>query len=198
MLGIHRVTIATLGSRLVKRGKTPTVRAAALLLLAIVLVAAPAAAIDPLGGDPTVRVAYLIPPDRTPQPNAVANLQETLIAMRAWYCEQMDRNGAGKLAPRFELEADDFTPVIHTVNLNPEHTSAWIREGAVIYQARAAAVAAGVPVLTPGRSGADSGPTCRPPMGTSSGALPSPCERLGERSPTRVWGATPPVLNLTA
>jgi hypothetical protein len=94
-----------------------------------------------------VRVAYLIPTNRTPQPAAVGNLQETLIAMRAWFCEQMDRNGVGKLAPRYEFEADGITPVIHTVFLSTEEDSDIRGDGTGIFGAvRTAARDNGVPI----------------------------------------------------
>ncbi len=98
-----------------------------------------------------MRVAYLIPTNRVPQAEAVGNLQESLIAMRAWICEQMDRNGVGKLAPRYEFEVDGVTPVIYTVNLATETDSDLRGDGSGIFgSVRTAAIDNGVPIDTPG------------------------------------------------
>jgi len=67
--------------------------------------------------------------------------------MRAWYCEQMDRNGVGKLAPRYEFEPDGITPVIYTVFVSD--TDSEIRLDPFI-NSRSAAIAAGVPIDSPG------------------------------------------------
>src|SRR5687768_6172745 len=43
----------------------------------------------------TLRVAYVIPNNRTAQADAVYKLQTTVLAYQSWFCEQMERNGFG-------------------------------------------------------------------------------------------------------
>ena len=92
-----------------------------------------------------VRVAYLVPNNRTAQADAVYKLQSTILAYQWWYRDQMERNGFGPKTFRFETEADGVTPRIHVRNLNV--SDAHLREdlwGRTID----AASAAGVPVWT--------------------------------------------------
>ncbi|MGV3774275.1 MAG: PKD domain-containing protein [Verrucomicrobiales bacterium] len=94
----------------------------------------------------TVRVAYVVPNNRTAQPDAAYKLQTTVLAYQWWFRDQMERNGFGPKTFRFETEEDGLTPKIHIVNVNV--SDAVLREdlwGRTID----AAVAAGVPVWTP-------------------------------------------------
>ncbi|RYD24352.1 MAG: hypothetical protein EOP88_00470 [Verrucomicrobiaceae bacterium] len=96
---------------------------------------------------PMVRVAYLIPSNRSPQPGGVSKLQRTLPIWQAWYREQMELNGFGPKTFEFETGEDGITPLIHVVNI--EETDADIRGSGGYDQysrASAAAINAGIPV----------------------------------------------------
>ncbi|MFQ5806626.1 MAG: hypothetical protein ACE5I3_09270, partial [Phycisphaerae bacterium] len=71
--------------------------------------------IPPIDGDPTVRFAYVIPSNRTPQPNGVANFQESILLVHAWHGEQMSRWGHGYKSFRYETEEDGVTPLVHVI-----------------------------------------------------------------------------------
>ena len=94
-------------------------------------------------GRPTVRLAYLIPNNRTAQPDAVYKLQTTILAYQWWYREQMERNGFGPKTFAYETEPDGATPRVHVVNVNA--TDAFLR-GDIWTRTIDAASAAGVPV----------------------------------------------------
>ncbi|HYI78152.1 MAG TPA: T9SS type A sorting domain-containing protein [Chryseolinea sp.] len=66
-------------------------------------------------GSPLVRVAYVIPSNRTAQPNGVAYLQNAIKIGQQWYKDQMEQNGFGAKTYVFETEADGVTPLIHVV-----------------------------------------------------------------------------------
>jgi hypothetical protein len=66
---------------------------------------------------PIVRVAYVVPDNRGPQPGAEAAVQEFVPRMQAWYAEQMDRFGFGPKTFDYETEADGITPRVHTVHV---------------------------------------------------------------------------------
>ena len=67
-------------------------------------------------GPHVVRIAYLVPSNRTAQTHAVATLQNSLRWFQEFYRDQMERNGFGPKAFSFETEADGVTPKIHVVN----------------------------------------------------------------------------------
>ena len=88
-----------------------------------------------------VRVAYLIPTNRKPQPKVVANLQKLLPWLQNWYAEQMDRHGYGRKTFQFESAAGEPPPV-HLVRIagsdtdyhtpanaaqTSEHVRAWLK-----------------------------------------------------------------------
>lgn len=100
--------------------------------------------IEPVTGY-CVRVAYVIPSNRTAQSNAVAHLRNVLIQYRNWYRDQMERHGFGPKTFGFETEADGVTPKIHTVNVT--ETDDYLR-GDLWDRTLAAATSAGVPVWT--------------------------------------------------
>lgn len=115
--------------------------------LIFVAAAAPALAqIEPLD-EPSVRCAYVIPSNRTPQVDGVANIQETLLLVHDWYGEQMRRWGFGFRSFRYETEADGVTPRIHVIDLSV--TDAYIRES-MWGECLGAAYEAGVTLWTPG------------------------------------------------
>jgi len=64
-----------------------------------------------------VRIAYLIPSNRSPQPDAVSRLRNSVRWFHDWFAQQMDRNGFGPKTFQFETEADGITPRIHIANL---------------------------------------------------------------------------------
>src|SRR6185295_1076479 len=64
-----------------------------------------------------VRVAYVIPTNRTAQANAIANLRNAITHYQAWYLDQMERNGFGPKTFRYETEADGVTPKINIVTV---------------------------------------------------------------------------------
>ena len=68
---------------------------------------------------PLVRAAYVIPSNRTPQPDGVENLQHSLRLFQDWFRDQMDRNGFGSKTLRIETESDGVTPAVHVVSVDP-------------------------------------------------------------------------------
>lgn len=101
------------------------------------------------------RVAYLIPSNRTPQPEAVANLQATMLLYQDWFREQMERNGFGPKTVQLETLDDEVAPRVHVVGL--EGTDAFYRAddegnaGSTIWsRVLSGATDAGVPVWREG------------------------------------------------
>lgn len=94
----------------------------------------------------TVRIAYLVPSNRTAQTDGVFRLQSTILAYHWWYADQMERNGFSKKSFHYETEADGSTPKIHVVPVKV--TDAYLR-GDLWQRGIDAATAAGVPVWTP-------------------------------------------------
>ena len=66
---------------------------------------------------PMLRVAYVIPSNRTPQPDGVTSLQHAIKMGQQFFKEQMEQNGFGAKTYVFETEADGVTPLIHVVNV---------------------------------------------------------------------------------
>lgn len=67
--------------------------------------------------EPTVRVAYLIPSNRTPQPEGVAALQLIIRTARDFFKEHMVYNGLSQKTIRYETEGDGETPRIHVIGI---------------------------------------------------------------------------------
>ncbi len=67
--------------------------------------------------EPTVRVAYLIPSNRTAQAKGVEALQLVVTAGRDFFKKEMAYNGLSAKTFRYETEADGETPLIHVVNI---------------------------------------------------------------------------------
>lgn len=118
-------------------------RIAALVMVAtgIVAVTASASAHD-------IRLGYVIPSNRTAQPDAVANLQAYLPTLRQWYGEQMDRYGFGFKTFRYETLLDGVTPLVRVVNT--AQTDANIRTD-IWARTLDAAASGGLSVWTPGQ-----------------------------------------------
>ncbi|NAS14031.1 malectin domain-containing carbohydrate-binding protein [Poritiphilus flavus] len=65
----------------------------------------------------TVRVAYLIPSNRTPQAKGVEALQLIIRTGRDFFKKQMAHNGLPPKTFRYETKADGETPLIHVVHI---------------------------------------------------------------------------------
>jgi hypothetical protein len=68
--------------------------------------------------EPQVRIAYVIPSNRTPQAGAVAELQQGIVWMQKFYRDEMDRYGFGPKTFNFETESDGVTPKVWIVHVN--------------------------------------------------------------------------------
>lgn len=93
-----------------------------------------------------VRVAYVVPTNRTAQPNAIANLRNAIVHYQGWYLDQMERNGFGPKTFNFETEADGVTPKINLITV--AETDSTLRED-VWNRTIKAAAGAGIPVWSP-------------------------------------------------
>jgi hypothetical protein len=93
-----------------------------------------------------VRVAYIIPTNRTAQVDAVPSLRAAMLQYQNWYRDQMKRNGFGEKTFRLETDVDGNTPRIYTVNV--KETDDYLR-GDLWSRTVTAAANAGVPLWTP-------------------------------------------------
>lgn len=64
-----------------------------------------------------VRLAYVIPSNRTPQENGIANFQNVIKQGQHWFKTQMEQNGMEPKTFTIELEADGVTPRVHVVHI---------------------------------------------------------------------------------
>ena len=80
-----------------------------------------------------LRVAYLIPANREPQPEGEANLRSLVTNYQTWLADQMDRQGFGRKTFQFETEADGVTPRIHTLRLPGDDTEYAATDGGETY-----------------------------------------------------------------
>ncbi len=94
-----------------------------------------------------LRVAYIIPSNRTAQAHAVDTLRKTLLLYQNWLAVQMERNGFGPKTFTLEMEADGATPFIHVLPVS--ETDSFLRGDAYGGRVLDAARAAGLPVGTP-------------------------------------------------
>lgn len=103
--------------------------------------------IPPVDG-PIVRVAYLIPTNRTPQARGVQTLQTAVRWWHVWFHGEMARYDFEPKSFRYETEPDGVTPRIHVVDVpatdDELRSNPW---GAVLD----AASAGGVPVWATGQ-----------------------------------------------
>ncbi len=95
-----------------------------------------------------VRIAYVIPSNRAPHGQAVANLQSILPRYQEWYRDQMERNGFGPKSFLFEILPDGVTPRVHVVFVS--ETDDYLR-GDLWTRTISVAQAAGVPVWSTGQ-----------------------------------------------
>lgn len=63
----------------------------------------------------TVRIGYVVPSNRTAQPNAVEDLRAGVLNIQSWYAEQMDRYGFGPKTFTLEPQSPGV-PRVHVVN----------------------------------------------------------------------------------
>ena len=99
------------------------------------------------GTAPMVRVAYVIPSNRSAQPNGVANLQHAMKIGQQFFKEQMEQNGFGPKTFIFETEGDGVTPLIHVVHVT--ETDEYLR-GDLWNRAQTAASNAGISLWASG------------------------------------------------
>ncbi len=79
-----------------------------------------------LGSDYQVRLGYVVPQNRTPQPNALGDVQRFMQVVQDWYAEQMDRNGFGPKTFELEMVSGTPTPAVHLIHASV--TDEYIRE----------------------------------------------------------------------
>ena len=96
-----------------------------------------------------VRVAYIIPVNRTEQTHAVATLRDLVLQYWKFFGDQMERNGFGHKTFTFEAEPNGTTPLINILHVPV--TDTYLRGD--IYGGRVidAVCAAGLPVGAPGQ-----------------------------------------------
>ncbi len=68
-------------------------------------------------GSPVVRVAYVVPTNRTAQAGAVVSLQHVVLVTRDWFRDQMAQLGFGAKTFRYETEGDGVTPRVWVVKV---------------------------------------------------------------------------------
>lgn len=94
-----------------------------------------------------MRVAYVIPSNRTAQPDGVRNLRCAIQLGQEFFRKQMVQYGFGGKTFRFETEDDGVTPLIHVVEVN--ETDDYIR-GDTWGRTLQAAANAGISIWSPG------------------------------------------------
>lgn len=97
---------------------------------------------------PMVRLAYVIPSNRTAQPDGVADFQNAVRTGQQWFKEQMNQLGFGVKTFAVETEADGVTPLVHVVHV-PE-TDDYLRED-IWSRTQTAAINAGLSLWAPGQ-----------------------------------------------
>jgi len=60
-----------------------------------------------------VRIVYLVPSNRIPQPDAEKILQEYVETIQGWFRDQMERLGYAPKTFAIETAADGVTPMVH-------------------------------------------------------------------------------------
>ena len=66
---------------------------------------------------PRVRIAYVVPSNRTPQVDYKENLQFAIEMAQKWYRDNMEQNGFGPKTFIFETEENSPRPKIHLANV---------------------------------------------------------------------------------
>ncbi len=98
---------------------------------------------------PMVRVAYMVPANRTAQPRAVESLRAAVRLMREWYADQMERHGFPGRTIAYETEPDGVTPRVWVVPVAED--DAYLRAD-TWGNVNTAATNAGIPIWTSGQN----------------------------------------------
>jgi hypothetical protein len=104
--------------------------------------------LSPGGGAYQLKVVYMVPANRSPQPEAEQMLRSYIVRMQAWFREEMTRLGYGPKSFVYETESSVLLPRIHLLQVEQPDTAF---QGT--YQARwnkilDAVAAAGFPLWT--------------------------------------------------
>ena len=97
-----------------------------------------------------LRVIYMIPSNRSPQPGGEQKLQSFVLRMQAWYSDHMKLLGYGPKTFEFESGQDGLTPKVNIVNVAKPDTYFHGDRGIVWGRIRAEIESEGFP---PGQSG---------------------------------------------
>lgn len=86
-----------------------------LLIPLLILLFSPHSFTQEALSDPSVRLVYLLPSDRTARPDRIVALQQLIKDAQAFYADQMAAHGYGRKTFRIETDADG-EPVVHRFN----------------------------------------------------------------------------------
>lgn len=92
---------------------------------------------------PRIRLAYIIPSNRMPQPDGAEHLASALLLVRDWFRDQMKLYGMGTKTFEYETEEDGVTPLVHIVQVT--ETDSFLR-GDIYGRTLVAASNAGVSI----------------------------------------------------
>jgi hypothetical protein len=99
------------------------------------------------GSLPIVRAGYIVPSNRSPQPNASGNFQSIIRDAQTYYRDQLDLHGFGPKTFRYETDTDGISPLIHVVSV--AETDAELRSD-IWGNTINAAINAGLSIWAPG------------------------------------------------
>ncbi|HWN94769.1 MAG TPA: immunoglobulin domain-containing protein, partial [Methylomirabilota bacterium] len=102
-----------------------------------------------LSSNAIVRIAYIVPANRDPQPHAVSTLRSTVLLYQRWLADQMQRSGFGPKTFTVETELDGVTPLIHVLSVPP--TDEFLRGDVYGGRVLDAARESGLPIGAPGQ-----------------------------------------------
>lgn len=81
-----------------------------------------------------VRIGYVVPSNRTPQPHYKENLQFAVEMAQMWYRNNMLQNGFGPKTFIYETEEESPRPKIHLVNVPETDDYLWGGNGNVLFE----------------------------------------------------------------
>jgi len=81
-----------------------------------------------------VRIGYVVPSNRTPQPHYKENLQFAIEMAQMWYRNNMLQNGFGSKTFIYETEEESPRPKIHLVNVPETDDYLWGGNGNVLFE----------------------------------------------------------------
>ncbi len=102
---------------------------------------------EPLMTRPYVRVGYVIPSNRSEQPQGVATIRYVITTYQNWLGDQMQHHGEGPRTFVYETEPDGLTPTVHLIRVS--ETDGYIRED-IWGHTLSAVSSAGVALWNPG------------------------------------------------